>query len=247
MSPRAVAEQFHYIIAGAGSAGCVVAARLTENPHVRVLLLEAGGPDAAPEVKIPAAFNRLFRTEHDWAFSTEPQEHLDGRRLYWPRGRMLGGSSSMNAMIYIRGHRSDYDAWRDAGNPGWGYDDLLPFFRASEHNQQLGGSFHGAGGPLNVTALRTVNPMSRVFLEACAERGLPANPDFNGATQHGAGLYQVTQRNGRRCSAADAFLRPALQRPNLSVRTHARVTRILFRGTRTQGVAYLGDGAEHTE
>ena len=221
---------FDYIVIGAGSAGCVLASRLTERPDTSVLLMEAGPPDRKREIHIPAAFSKLFRTEVDWNFSTDPQAHLSGRSLYWPRGKTLGGSSSINAMIYVRGARADYDAWRDMGNPGWGFDDVLPMFKAVEHS---------AGGPLHVEALRCVNPLTHAFLAACDAEGIPKNPDFNGAAQAGAGLYQVTQKNGARASAADAYLKPALRRGNLTVWTNVQVARILMEGGRASGVEFF--------
>jgi choline dehydrogenase len=233
---------YDYIIVGAGSAGCVLANRLTEDPSARVLLLEAGGPDKRQEIQIPAAFAKLFKTPHDWAFHTEPQDNLGGRRLYWPRGKMLGGSSSMNAMIYIRGHRSDYDGWRVRGNDGWGFSDVLPYFKKAEHQERGASEYHGTGGPLNVADLRSVNPLSRAFVEAGVELGHPTNDDFNGPEQEGFGLYQVTQKRGRRCSAAAAYLKPALGRPNLTVLAYAQVTRLLFEGRRATGVEYVRDG-----
>ena len=233
---------YDYVIVGAGSAGCVLANRLTEDPHTRVLLLEAGGPDKKQEISIPAAFGKLFKTECDWAYYTEPQQRLFGRRLYWPRGKMLGGSSSMNAMIYVRGHRSDYDGWRDLGNEGWGFADVLPYFKKAEHQERGASEYHGTGGPLNVADLRTINPLSRAFVMAGFELGHPLNDDFNGPGQEGFGFYQVTQKGGRRCSAAAAYIKPALRRPNLTVRTHAQVTRLLLEGTRAAGVEYVQDG-----
>lgn len=233
---------FDYIVVGAGSAGCVLAGRLSEDPEVRVLLLEAGGPDIRKEIRIPAAFQKLFKTECDWTFYTEAQPQLFNRRLYWPRGKVLGGSGSMNAMIYIRGHRSDYDAWAQAGNKGWSFEEVLPFFRKAQHQERGASEFHSTGGPLNVADLRSVNPLSRAFLEGCREAGLRHNADFNGAELEGAGLYQVNQKDGRRCSAADAFLRPALGRRNLTVASHAVATRLLFDGKRVTGVAYSQDG-----
>jgi choline dehydrogenase len=212
----------------------VLASRLSENPQTTVLLIEAGPPDSRREIHMPAAFSKLFKSPVDWNFSTEPQEHLRGRRLYWPRGKMLGGSSSMNAMVYIRGRRSDFDAWRDSlcsiGNPDWGFDDVLPFFEAAEAR-------------LSIAELRSVNPLSRAFLEACAQCDIPPNSDFNGATQDGAGLYRVTQKKGVRSSTASAYLKPALRRGNLTVWTGIHVTRILIENGRATGVEYLQNGA----
>jgi choline dehydrogenase len=221
---------FDYIVIGAGSAGCVLASRLTERPDTSVLLIEAGPPDRKREIHIPAAFSKLFRTEVDWNFSTDPQAHLNGRSLYWPCGKTLGGSSSINAMIYVRGARADYDAWRDMGNAGWGFDDVLPMFKAVEHS---------TGGPLHVEALRSVNPLTRAFLDACEAQGIAKNPDFNGPTQAGASLYQVTQKNGARASAADEYLKPVLRRGNLTVWTNVHVARILIEEGRASGVEFL--------
>ena len=228
---------YDYVIVGAGSAGCVLAARLSEDANARVLLLEAGGPASSPNVKIPAAFPNLFKSKWDWNFATEPQKQLYDRQVYWPRGKMLGGSSSMNAMIYIRGHRSDYDRWRDHwGCEGWGYDDVLPWFVHSEDNVSKHDDFHGTGGPLRVSDQASPRPMTPAFLEAADQAGLPANDDFNGAVQEGIGMYQLTQHKGRRWSAADAFLTPAADRPNLDVWTDSPVNRITFDGTRATGV-----------
>lgn len=221
---------YDYIVIGAGSAGCVLASRLTERPDRTVLLIEAGPPDSRREIRIPAAFSKLFKTPVDWNYSTEPQPELNGRRLYWPRGKMLGGSSSMNAMIYIRGRNSDYDRWRDLGSPGWGAAEVAPFFKAVEMKV----------APCD---LPYVNPLSRAFLDACAESGLCRNSDFNGETQAGAGLYRVTQRNGRRFSAADAYLRPALRRGNLTVWPGIHATRVVIENGRATGVEYLQKGA----
>lgn len=233
---------YDYIIVGAGSAGCVLANRLSEDPGVKVLLLEAGGPDDKQPIHIPVIFSQLFKTDADWAYFTEPQAHLNGRRLYWPRGKVLGGSSSINAMIYIRGHHTTFDVWATAGNTGWSYADVLPYFKKSQNQERGASDYHAVGGPLNVADLRDPNPMSRAFVDACAEVGLPRNHDFNGANQEGFGLYQVTQKNAQRCSAAVAFLHPALARPNLTVLTHAQATQILFNRTRATGVRYLHNG-----
>lgn len=233
---------YDYIIIGAGSAGCVLANRLTEDPDTKVLLLEAGGPDNKQEVHIPAAFSKLFKGPCDWAFHTEPQENLASRRLYWPRGKMLGGSSSMNAMIYIRGHHGDYGRWRDLGNEGWGFADVLPYFKKAEHQERGASEYHGTGGPLNVADQRSINPLSRAFVAAGGELGFPANGDFNGAEQEGFGFFQVTQKGGKRCSAAAAYLKPALRRPNLTIQTQAQATRLLVDGTRAVGVEYLRNG-----
>jgi choline dehydrogenase len=230
---------YDYIIVGAGSAGCVLAARLTEDPHSRVLLLEAGGADKKKEIHIPAAFCKLFKTDVDWNYSTEPEPCLHNRRLYWPRGKMLGGSSSMNAMIYVRGNRLDFDHWASLGNQGWSFKDVLPYFKKSEMHEQGETEYHGASGPLHVADQRCVNPLTRAFLEAAAALGVPGNPDFNGDLQDGASLYQVTQKNGSRHSAADAYLRPALGRKNLTVVTNAHVSRITLENQRAVGVEYF--------
>lgn len=230
---------YDYIVIGAGTAGCTLASRLTERPNVSVLLIEAGPPDRKREIHIPAAFSKLFQSEVDWKYSTEPQENMNGRRLYWPRGKVLGGSSSTNAMIYIRGARADYDAWRDMGNAGWGWDDVLPLFKASEHQERGASAEHGTGGPLHVADLRCVNPLTQAFLSACEADGIPRNNDFNGPSQDGAGLYQVTQKNGARASAAAAFLTPALRRGNLTVWTNVHAGRLLIEDGRAAGVEFF--------
>ena len=234
-----------YVVVGAGSAGCVVAARLSEDPSVSVLLLEAGDRDTAPEIGVPAAFSKLYKTRYDWDYATEPEDGCDGRSMYWPRGKVLGGSSAINAMIYIRGARADYDAWRDAGCEGWGYDDVLPYFLRSEHNSRGANAFHAVGGPLPVVDLRDPSPLTADYLEACEQAGLQRNADFNGEQQEGVGTYQVTQRRGRRASTAEAFLKPARKRPNLEVRTFAQATRVVVEHGRAVGVeAQLGPRRE---
>jgi choline dehydrogenase len=225
------------IIVGAGSAGCVLANRLSENPNRRVLLLEAGGKDRNPFIHMPAGLWQLRNnTRINWNYYTEPEPNLNDRRLYWPRGRVLGGSSSINAMCYCRGHRKDYDEWAAAGAGGWSFDDCLPFFLKSEDQGRGPSEFHGVGGPLSVQDLRYHSPLSDRFLEACAQAGLPHTDDFNGPHQRGCGLYQVTQRDGKRCSAAAGYLKPALERPNLDVVTGAAAEAVLFDGPRARGV-----------
>ncbi len=236
---------YDYVIVGAGSAGCVVAARLTEDPSTRVLLVEAGPPDDADEIHIPAAINLLFKSTYDWDYQTVLQERAAGRSIYWPRGRTLGGSSSINAMIYIRGSRYDYDTWRDEyGCAGWGYVDLLPYFLRAEDNSRGASAYHGVGGPLSVEDLRHKSALTRAFVDAAKGFGLAPTSDFNGARQDGVGFYQVTQKRGRRWSAADAYLRPAMTRPNLTVQADALVTKIVFEGAQAAGIRYLLRGKQ---
>jgi choline dehydrogenase len=225
---------YDYVIVGAGSAGCVLAARLSEDPDVTVCVIEAGPVDTADNIHIPIGSPMLFRSALDWDYDTHLEPHCEGRRIYLPRGRVLGGSSAINGMVYIRGHRHHYDSW---GRPGWGYDDLLPYFLLSEDNERGADAYHGVGGPLSVSDNRSRNPMTEAFVAAATEAGHPANDDFNGAEQDGFGFFQVTQRDGRRCSAATAFLHPAESRPNLTVETDLQVHRITFEGERAVGVS----------
>ncbi|MBI1218934.1 MAG: choline dehydrogenase [Rhodobacteraceae bacterium] len=233
-------EESDFIIVGAGSAGCVLANRLSESGKYRVTLLEAGGTDRRLFVQMPLGYGKLFYNPAvNWMFKTEPEPGLLGQRDHWPRGKLLGGSSSINAMVYIRGHRADYDDWAAAGNPGWGWDDVLPAYRALEDNEEGADAFRGAGGPLFISANRTgLHPLVQDYFAACAAAGLPRNPDFNGATQEGAGNYQMTIHGARRNSAARAFLRPAMKRANLRVITGAQATRVLIEAGRAVGVEY---------
>jgi choline dehydrogenase len=231
--------EYDFIIVGAGSAGCVLASRLSENSNNRVLLLEAGGKDWHPFIHMPAGLAKLMNFESiNWAYETEPQTELDGRRMYWPRGKVLGGSSSINAMCYCRGHRQDYDDWAAGGADGWSFDEVLPYFVIAEDQENGASEFHGTGGPLSVQNLRHSNPLSAVFIQAAEQAGFPRTGDFNGPRQRGFGYYQVTQRDGRRCSSSVAYLRPAMRRPNLTVQTHAQATRILLNDRRATGVEY---------
>ncbi len=238
---RSENTEYDFVIVGAGSAGCVLAARLTEDRTTRVLLLEAGVGKEPLAARIPAAFSKLFKTRHDWAYQSEPKPALLGRRLYIPRGKLLGGSSAMNAMIYIRGNPLDYDRWAAAGADGWSYADVLPFFERSEDQGRGALPGHGVGGPMRVEDGRYRNPLSAAFVEACGQVGIPYNEDFNSGRQDGAGYYQVTQKAGRRWSAANAYLFPAIGRPNLTVVRGAHVTRIVFDQQKAIGVEYLKD------
>src|SRR3954465_2000476 len=227
---------FDYVIVGAGSAGCVLAARLSEDPDVSVLLLEAGPVDTKENIHVPAAFGSLFKTDVDWDYATAPEDGCNGRMMFLPRGKVLGGSSSINALAYIRGAPEDSGGRRDAGNDGWGYDDMLPYFKRSEDNERGESDYHGVGGPLAVSDTPPRTPMWEAWVEAAAETGLPLNEDFNGARQDGVGMYQVTQRGGMRCSTAAAFLRPALERRNLTVETNRQVQKLLIDRGRAVGV-----------
>ena len=234
-------DTFDYIIVGAGSAGCVLANRLSEDAAVRVCLIEAGPVDSNPLIHMPMGFSLLSEnTKINWCFETIPQQQLNGRRGYQPRGRVLGGSSSINAMVYIRGVPADYDRWAAAGATGWSYQDVLPYFKRSEDQERGEDEFHGAGGPLGVSDLRYKNPLSQLFIDAARQLDFPANDDFNGRTQEGVGFYQVTQRDGRRCSAAAGYLAPAMGRSNLTVVTGAQVEKLVVEDKRAVGVEYNG-------
>ena len=238
------AEWSDYVVVGGGSAGCVVAGRLSEDPDISVALLEAGGRGDGWMIRTPVTFFMMVAGKiNNWALHTVPQAGLNGRRGYQPRGKGLGGSSAINAMVYIRGHRSDYDHWAQLGNVGWSYDDVLPYFRRAENNTQFADEFHGQGGPLGVSAQRTGNPIHEVFLRAGREAGFPIRDDFNGVEQEGVGLYQITQENGERSSAARGYIHPFMgRRNNLRVETDARVLRILFEGKRAVGVEFVQGG-----
>ncbi len=235
--------KFDYVVVGAGSAGCVIASRLTEDPNVSVCLLEAGGPDKSALIHAPGGVVAILPSKmNNYAYESVPQKGLNGRRAYMPRGKTLGGSSSINGMVYIRGHRWDYDNWAALGAEGWSFDEVLPYFRRAENNENINDEFHGQGGPLNVTGLRTPNSMHEVFLDAASQVQIPRNMDFNGAEQLGAGRYQVTQLKGERCSAAKAYLTPNLDRPNLTVITQAQTQKVVFEGKRAVGVEFKQGG-----
>jgi choline dehydrogenase len=238
--------EYDYIIVGSGSAGSVLANRLSARPEIKVLLLEAGGSDDSFYVRMPAGIANLSGPRFNWGYETAPQAAMKGRRMYWPRGRLIGGSSSVNAMVYMRGQPADYDHWRQLGNAGWSYDDVLPYFKKAERNERLHDSFHGADGPLNVAERPYTNPLSHAFVEAAQQAGLPFNPDFNGALQLGCGLFQVTQKNGRRWSAASAYLHPVAARENLTIVTKAQATRVLIENGRAVGVEYARGRRRHT-
>jgi len=236
-------ETSDYVIVGAGSAGCVLANRLTEDPAASVLLLEAGPRDRSPWIHVPLGYGKLFtRTDVNWAYESEPEPALNGRRVFTPRGKVLGGSSSINGLVYIRGQREDFDGW---SVPGWSFDELLPYFIKSEDQSRGASAWHGAGGPLAVSDPPDRHELCDAFIASATALGVPRNDDFNGATQEGAGYYQATARHGRRCSAATGYLRPAEKRANLRIEVEALATRVLFEGRRAVGVEYVRGGAKH--
>ena len=241
------ALEFDYVIVGAGSAGCVLANRLSADGRNSVLLLEAGPRDTNLWIHVPLGYGKLFKEKTvNWMYQTEPEPGLDGRTVFQPRGKVLGGSSSINGLLYVRGQHEDYDRWRQRGNAGWGYDDVLPYFKKAENQQRGADEYHGAGGPLPVSDWRHADPLSEAFVVAAAQTGIPTNPDFNGASQEGAGFFQTTTQRGRRASTAYSYLRPAKTRSNLHVETSALAQRILFEGRRARAVEYRQGGAPRT-
>ena len=236
-------SEYDYIVVGAGSAGCVVANRLSADGKAKVLLLEAGGKDKSIWIKVPVGFAKLLNMESlNWCFETAPEDNTRERNIPIPRGKVLGGSSSINGMLYVRGQAQDYDHWAQLGNRGWSYQDVLPVFKMSEHFERGGDELRGGGGPLNVADMREEHEILDAFVDAGVEAGYPRNPDYNGASQEGFGYYQVTQKNGERFSAADAFLKPAMNRANLTVETNALAQKVLFEGKRAVGLAYTVNG-----
>ena len=235
-------DEYDFIVVGAGSAGCVLANRLSADPRHRVLLLEAGPEDRNPWIHIPVGYFRTMYSKLSWGFQTEPDPGIAGRSIVWPRGKVLGGSSSINGLVYVRGQAEDFDHWRQLGNTGWSFADVLPYFRRAEDQERGEDAFHGVGGPLGVTNLRLQHPICEAFIAAAEAAGIPRNPDFNGATQEGAGYYQLTVRRGWRASTANEYLRPARRRRNLAVETDALATRVLLDGRRATGVAFIKDG-----
>jgi len=232
-----------FIVVGAGSAGCAVAARLSEDPETRVLLLEAGGEDSNRWIHIPLGFGRTFADPSiNWCYETEPDPGASNRRVFWPRGKVIGGSSSINGMVYIRGQAEDFDHWRQLGNTGWSFEDVLPYFKRAEHQTRGADPFHGTDGPLCVSDVPDRHPICEAFIQSAMELGFPRNGDFNGASQDGVGYHQTTTRKGRRCSTAVGYLRPAMQRPNLQVMTEALTEKIVFEGRRATGVTFRQNG-----
>lgn len=238
---------YDFIIVGAGSAGCVLANRLSSDPSIKVCLVEAGPKDSSVMVHVPLGIIGMMHSKKmNWRYYTEGEPNLNNRQLFWPRGKTLGGSSASNAMCYIRGHACDYDEWASLGNEGWSYKEVLPYFKKSQHQERGGDAYHGSHGPLNVSDLRIKNPLSEAFIKAAKQAGHRYTEDFNGAEQEGVGYYQVTQKNGQRCSTAVGYLRPAEERDNLTVITDALTTRVLFEGTKATGIEYLKEGQTHT-
>jgi len=236
-----------FVVVGAGSAGCVMAARLSEDPATRVVLLEAGGHDRHLWIHVPLGYGKTITDPRvNWCYETEPEPNVNDRRVFWPRGKVLGGSSSINGLIYIRGQKQDFDQWRQLGNTGWSFDDVLPYFRRAEDQTRGANELHGAGGPLCVSDVPDDDPISKAFIKSAIDLGFPRNDDFNGHTQEGAGYYQLTTRNGRRCSTAVGYLRPAMKRPNLRVITNALSERITLQGRRATGVTFRQGGRLHT-
>lgn len=235
-----------YIVVGAGSAGCVLANRLSADARHQVLLLEAGGRDTNPWIHVPVGyFKTLHNPKLDWCYRTEPDERVAGRQIQWPRGKVLGGSSSLNGLLYVRGQREDYDRWAELGNEGWSFDEVLPYFKKSEDQERGASAYHGVGGPLKVSDLRLRRPIADHFIKAAQEVGIPYNEDYNGACQEGVGYFQQTAHKGFRWSTAKGFLRPAMKRSNLRVETGAQTLRIIFEGRRAVGVEYLQGGERH--
>ncbi len=240
-------QAYDYIVVGAGSAGCVLANRLTASGRHRVLLLEAGPKDSHVWIHIPLGYGKLFtNAKYNWLYTSEPEPQLNNRQIIQPRGKVLGGSSSINGLLYVRGQPQDFDHWRQLGNTGWGFDDVLPYFRKSEDQERGADDLHGVGGPLAVSNVSEPHPLCEAFIEAAGQAGFPRTEDFNGRDQEGAGYFQLTARNGRRKSTAAGYLKPARKRPNLTVATGALATRILFEGRRATGVEYTQDGTRHS-
>jgi choline dehydrogenase len=236
-------EAFDYIVVGAGSAGCVLAGRLSEDPATRVLLLEAGPPDRSLWIHLPIGYGKtMWSPTYNWRFETDPDPNMNGRRIYWPRGKTLGGSSAINGLIYIRGQREDYDHWAALGNTGWSYDDVLPYFVKSEGNQRGADAFHGGDGPLKVSDIAAKHELIEAFIDGAQQTGVPRTEDFNGAAQEGAGYYQLTTHKGWRCSTAKAYLTPAKHRPNLRIETDALAGKLVFEGRRAVGITYRQGG-----
>jgi choline dehydrogenase len=247
MPPQQETIQADYVIVGAGSAGCVMAARLSENPANRVVLLEAGGHDRHFWIHVPLGYGKTITDPRvNWCYETEPDPNLNGRRVFWPRGKVLGGSSSINGLVYIRGQQQDFDHWRQLGNTGWSFDDVLPYFRRAEDQTRGESELHGTGGPLAVSDMQEDDPISQAFIKSALDLGFPRNDDFNGAVQEGVGYYQLTTRNGRRCSTAVGYLRPAMKRGNLQVITNALTERVLLQGHRATGVMFRRGGQAQT-